>query len=524
MSKINVKIILLFLTTSFTFQLNYSGINSKSKSSKIKLSTGTNLSIKNPISNYKGSIEKENNATITGSNINFDKGSIQDSGNKINITGALEQDGKIFLDGNKNLRSKKGKVLQRIEVKGQNNKIEGDILVENDIILLDETTSVTLAITNKLPVNIQINNGTIYLQEDLNFLEGKKLTGNTKTINEGTVVSQDRSIILNAEELEWDKDIYFKEETHLEFKANIKLAATWTFGGESKHIIDGNKNILYLEELGQIFVDKGSQLLIRNLTIKGLSETNIKCLYDNAKIIFQNVQIILSDDFQFQTGSFDIQESLEIYGPYKFAYQSGQASNIRGKSHLILDDNITFSYDPSIINKNLITFENETSSLILNNASLHATMTGMQLTKGNLLINNNANISSEKQTTINVIGNLEPGDEPPIVIITTIDEGITFGNNNIEEDLHCEILNGAFLNVTSGSLIYKNINNDSLKIHNNLSRIVIHPYAAIKLYQSLNLGDGNIKFHSHANYQKAANKKIDGTINTSGKIYHGTLE
>ncbi|MFH1643667.1 MAG: hypothetical protein ABIA74_00630 [bacterium] len=513
---------IIFLLTQITsFKLIYSDINSKSNSSKITLNTGTTLSIKNEISNYTGTIEKEENSTITGSNINFNEGSLKESGNKINITGALEQTGKILLNGNKSLRSKEGKVYQQIEVSAQNNKIEGNILTENDILILDENASVTLAITNKLPVNIQLGNGTIYLLEDLNFLDGKKIIGSTKSASEGIIEPIGGvSIILNAEELEWEKDIHFGRRTTLVFNSNVKLSASWTFGGRSNHVIEGNNNILFLEDLGQINIDSNSQLFIRNLTINGLSGTNIKCLYDNAQITFQNVQIILFDNYSFQTGAFQAQDYLALSGPYQFNYQSNQVSTVKAETTLILDENITFSYDPGIASKNLIALEDSTSTLQINNATLHTTMTGLQLKTGKLLINNNAILSSEKQFFIEGEENILENNLTFTLII--LDEGITLGNNNSLEDLTCEISKGAKLNIY-GSLIYKNINESSWIMNQDQSSIEIQPDSSIKLYNSINLDKGQINFYLNSNLEKYEDKKITGPINAKGKIRQRNL-
>ena len=311
MKKTLIFLKILIPITFLIFQSNYSAINSKSNSSRIKLNSGTNFAIKNKISNYQGTLEKEENATITGNNIDFQEGKFKDSGNKLNITGSLENSGRIILDGDKHLRSKEGIVLQTIEVSGQNNKIEGNILVENDILILDENSSVTLAITNKLPVNIQLGSGTIYLQEDLDFLDGKQIIEGTRSLTEGVIESLERAIILNAEQLTWQKDIYFRYSANIRLYSNIRLHSSWTFGGGSIHIIDGNFNTLSLEELGQISVDKDSKLLIKNLTITGLSNTKLRCLFDNAQIIFQNVNVALSDNYLFQKGSFEISNDMK---------------------------------------------------------------------------------------------------------------------------------------------------------------------------------------------------------------------
>ena len=60
-----------------------------------------------------------------------------------------------------------------------------------------------------------------------------------------------------------------------------------------------------------------------------------------------------------------------------------------------------------------------------------------QLTQGYLLVNGNAYLSSEQNSNL--------------------DQGITFGDDCLQDDFYCEIEKGATLNLIEGSLKYRNV-------------------------------------------------------------------
>ncbi|MFH1643665.1 MAG: hypothetical protein ABIA74_00620 [bacterium] len=516
----NLKFILFIFIFFLTTNLNSSSINAKISTSIINIQNNANLNLKNPINNFEGKIKTNTSGSINGKNINFNKGKLENSDNKIQLTGILtnQTTNKIILDGNKNINIKRGTTLQSIEISNDNNKIDGYVLTENDITLLDENTTVSLSIHDSLICNIQLNFGTVYLQDDLYF------TNNKKIIGPGKIIPQSRKIIFNGTNLNCNTSICFGTNSNIKLNTNIDLSETWTFDDASTHIIEGQGNILSLENLGLILINENSTLIIRNLTINNISEQNIKCLNDTAKIIFQNVKLVLSDDFQFQTGSFEVLDSCEFNGPYKFAYQTTKTSTIKSKSNLILDNFITFSYDPGIPIQNLINLQDETSSIIFNNATLHVTTTGIQLTKGNLFINGQANFIAEKQTfTKDIPFNSPTFSRADLNNEIIIEGGIDIGNNNEDDDLYCEISNMAFLNINQGTLNYKNINWDSWFMQSDKSCLNIDTNGTLYLHQDLNLNNGYAQFNLNSTLARKVNKNLSGEINSTGKIKKLTL-
>jgi len=208
-----------------------------------------------------------------------------------------------------------------------------------------------------------------------------------------------------------------------------------TFTGNSSII--GRGNCLTLATTSTIIVGSNSNLLLKDIIIDGIHSNRISCADNTSTIELDNVFWNQDDNYNFTTGKLDITGDLEIFGPNKtFSYQSTTTSFIRENGTLILDNNLTFSYNPSISNNQLINLTNNTSKIVLNGATLHASY-GLELTKGILEIKRNATLSSEG---------------------TTESESIIFGDgSDSSNNLIIKMRPGNKLNVASGKVINKNV-------------------------------------------------------------------
>ncbi len=171
-----------------------------------------------------------------------------------------------------------------------------------------------------------------------------------------------------------------------------------------------------------------------------------------------------------------------------------------------MDTGFTFSYDPGINQKNLIEFEAESSTLVLKSASLHSTATGMQLTKGVLKVKGDSYLSSEK-----------------IIVYTTmpqyLDEGIMFGSGTAADNFMCNIVGGASLTLSEGTLVYNNTVSNLLLIENKMSLLHIGQEARLVLDESLNVATGGVEFGNHATLLTKTGKSFVGSIFPLGYIY-----
>jgi hypothetical protein len=110
-------------------------------------------------------------------------------------------------------------------------------------------------------------------------------------------------------------------------------------------------------------------------------------------------------------------------------------STIAVNARLKFDLGSTLSYDPSTANRDLFYMPDETSIIHLNNCTVHSTATGLRLTRGTLMLENDVTFSSE-------------GSDPS--------ESISLGDGTSQNDLTIKLMSG--VEVTSyGAFRYDNV-------------------------------------------------------------------
>jgi len=500
--KIKVFINLLFFYCCF-FSINVfsSMLNFRDTSSQIILNSGTTLTLNTQVDNFKGKIVKPSSVNINGS-ILFSEGVLEEGGNKVRISGVLDfsEGNKLILSGEKFFQGKWGQVLQDVYVDSINNEIFGVFELDNDINLQDSNTSLSMSVVNSFGGDINLNGGTLNLSGDLRLKDNKRVKG------PGKVDLNNYKLSLGTKKLIWDESVHFKNAADMELSSNLDLTQTWTFEGDS--VILGNKNILELIGDGNIIVLSNSTLTIKDITFRNISNNNIRCEDDTAKIIFQNVHLIQSADFTFSKGAIEIIDELIISGDYKFIYNSSFTSTVDKYSILYLDGGITFSYDPGIVKKDLIEFEDSTSILCLNNATLHTTATGMILKKGKMIVNKIAYLSSD---IIYENGRI------------VVDESITFGNDVSADDFLLEIVNGSGLILSQGSLSYRNVLSNSSILYSK-SFLSLGESTKLKLYQNIDVSDGVLNCYKDSTIARVLPKKVNGSISVRENINWEVLE
>jgi len=296
------------------------------------------------------------------------------------------------------------------------------------------------------------------------------------------------------------------------FDSDVIIGGDVIFEGSC--ILDCGRNNLEFSDEGSITVASGSSLFLSDAIIRGVSGNKIACVDDDCVIKLKDVAWILDGNYTFSTGALIFDNDILMTGDYIFAYQSTQTSTILSKSTLELDVGFTFNYNAANSeSKNLIELEDKTSVLLLNGGTLHTSCQGMQLKKGRLRVLRDSFISSEKKIIV------DEGDKHQMFI----DEGITFGNNAIEDDFLCDIYAGATLYVTQGSLNYKNVSDFSWNMASLNSFLHMHSETVLNLYQSLKLGAGAIIFDNRTTLGKALGKDIIGSIKPYGKLFYTSI-
>ncbi len=179
-------------------------------------------------------------------------------------------------------------------------------------------------------------------------------------------------------------------------------------------------------------------LTLQDIVFNNVDDHKIRCIGDNASIVFRNSDLVLDGNFTFSTGSFTIQDDVIITGTHTFSFEgSGQkTSRIAANSTLLLDTGVTFSYAPRAANQDLLAFTNVTSRLYLNGCTLKTTSTGMRLTKGTMIVDNQ-----------NSVYNNSP---------SSMSGAFTLGNGIAADDLTIQIMPNANIEMVNGSMVYNN--------------------------------------------------------------------
>ncbi|MDR3549841.1 MAG: hypothetical protein P4L31_00365, partial [Candidatus Babeliales bacterium] len=338
------------------------------------------------------------------------------------------------------------------------NSVLGFAWMKNGFTLENAATSCLFASIYPVSGFINLNGGALNLTTDLSCDSGVVISGNNSTVN-----MNGRACNLGQLDLNWtDATNWQGDIGKVNLFSNLVLSNTWTFSGHC--VLDGNGHVFDITN-GHIVIESGSSLTITNLTLRNLSATNIQCVDNLSVVMLENVDWSQLNNFVFTNGALQLQNAVNFIGNAVFAYQSTQPCTLFAHSTVTLDSGFTFSYDPGT-SADLLIFEDSTSQLVLNNnATLHTTLQGLNLTNGSILIQANGSLSSE--------------------VNGAIDNGITFGDCISADDFICTLAGNAQLAI-SGSLNYKNINALSFNMQSNLASLLINDNTSLNVYQNLN--------------------------------------
>ncbi|MCA9770212.1 hypothetical protein KC460_02470 [Candidatus Dependentiae bacterium] len=219
------------------------------------------------------------------------------------------------------------------------------------------------------------------------------------------------------------------------FNSNVTLKNKVCFEGNCT--VKGNGYIIDLDSQGAIIVDSRSSLLLCDATLKGVVGTNVRCLDSSSTLSLANIIWMQEQDYTFTSGYIDIVGDVAITGTHTFSYQSDQQSTIFPYTKVFFDKGMTLSYDPKTVARDLLAMIDQTSILHLYDTVFHSTETGLQLTRGTLVIEGNCFIKSDA---------------------SVLEEGINFGDGIYQSNnLYVRILPESCLDIKSGFLVYKNV-------------------------------------------------------------------
>ncbi|MHC4753226.1 MAG: WD40 repeat domain-containing protein, partial [Planctomycetota bacterium] len=235
------------------------------------------------------------------------------------------------------------------------------------------------------------------------------------------------SFTFTVEKLTFDNvNIYLSED--LNWHAPVEVSGSC--------VIDGGGSSISFENGGYLTVTTGASLFIKNARLYRESElTNISCYADDSSITFSGCTIGLRHPFEFSKGSLKFVHDVVFSGTNKFTYSSKMTSSIAMNSTLKFDLGATLSYDPPIADRGLFYMPNETAMIHLDSCTVHSTSTGLRLTKGTLILENDVTFSAE-------------GSVPS--------ESISLGDGTSQNDLTIKIMSEAEANCY-GAFRYDNV-------------------------------------------------------------------
>jgi len=238
--------------------------------------------------------------------------------------------------------------------------------------------------------------------------------------------------------------IFFGDATTIEMTDNEMIDPNYTMSINGKVTINcfGNKLDLSEREIA-IDILPSSTLVLLNTHLIGLEDYNLRCLGDDATLTMSNCILQLDYNYSFTQGHMNIYQDVVVTGTKIFTYHSPQPCTIHPHARLMFELGSTFSYDGNV-RKDSIVMIDKTSQLSLRGCTLHVTTTGLQLTKGTLVIDHIVELASEAEF-VSLVEAEKSG-------------GITFGNAGTgpEENINIEIMPGGSIQLNSGYLNWEN--------------------------------------------------------------------
>jgi hypothetical protein len=366
----------------------------------------------------------------SGKTVSYENCPVETVFSDFTLTGVRGTDYVNFLMGNGDIYLRRGTLPLYTYVWGAGNKIRGNGNVGGAVALQNSGAELTFDLNGSVTNSISLGGGKLSLGNDLLLVCDKILVG------PGKVDLRAHNLKLGSLDKTWGGSIYWDgTDGHVQMNSNISLMNTWTFSGVCT--IEGKRNVLEFLEGGELVVDRGSTLILKETKLKNLSGSRIRCIDDTSTVIFYGSSTMLDGDYSFTVGNINVADEFEVHGTYTFAYKGSQPFVVGLCSTLRMMDNTTFSYDPSISSSSLMMLEGSKSIIELNDATLHVSNVGLQLTCGKLNINDDCFIRSDASTPI---------------------QGLFFGDGvDSGKDIEVNINSSSTLKILSGYVTDKNV-------------------------------------------------------------------
>jgi hypothetical protein len=483
--------------------VNPSKLISMSNTAKIFRGARSNFYLKQDINFANVTFEVETGAVINmadSKTMNYKNCDTIISGVRFLTTGSRYNSYTTLLSGGDSVFISEGIFPMYLLVMNTGNVLRGSGCMSGGIILAHSATELTLILAGNFSNNITMNDGSLVLGQDFHITDDNMLVGN------GSVDLSNNSLYLGSKDKDWTGSIYWDGDIgHIHLNSKISLSNTWTISGNC--IINGNNNELYLEDKGNIIVERGSILTLKNILLSGLSEYQLRCMDNSGVIILDNSTLMLDGNYTVSLGSAEFINKVDISGTGTFCYYSNKSSLIHKNSILTVCDGMTFRIGD--YTNQPLTFYNVTSKLKQENSNFYIGELGVLITKGTTIHDGTVNIEMDSTSTAN---------------------GLQFGDGTVENDLTVLFNPSSVLNIRNGHVLY-NIT-DANKFNSRSTYAKIVRYAPSYFYINQDVVFDNLIFDVDNNsvmdvadgktvsYQNCESVFNGGKFKTNGSRYN----
>lgn len=314
-------------------------------------------------------------------------------------------------------------------------RVAGFAALEGGLALASLSVTATWDSFFPLSGPINLNAGTFLLNRDLLFADATSVLtlGNINGRGYGVEFSPTMTFIpINPL-----SSILTFSNVFLTLNNDIVLNRTGLqFFGNSE--INGRGLTLDLRSSSTLYIAPNSRVLLKHVTIQGISGRNLNLTASTSRLILQDCTLRLNNNYTLTAGGFDVLGNVMISGKdVYFTYATDQVSTVSAYSSLILDSGITFSYAPRTNTRDSLIFENSQAQFILNTATFATSTTGIRFRKGVLSIEGRCSF---------VLGN------PSKAGSIALGDG-----SNVQNDMTLHLMPGATLIIQNGFLEDDNV-------------------------------------------------------------------
>ncbi|MFA6492440.1 MAG: hypothetical protein WCW33_06455, partial [Candidatus Babeliales bacterium] len=327
--------ILLFVYIFVGSQFLSASVSFGSRESTFNIGAGSNFHVGSSNLTIDGTLKLEKGSEVTGLPITFDAGLLESAGLEALMKGVYDPSTtySIRLQGSGRFRAEPGTLINGLAVSGLGNRLEGQPLFDNPVILANGSTQLTLALQSQLNKNLVLNNGTAILDNDLGLADEVKILG------DGTIELNNHRLTLGSVYgSAWTNNLHLNNAADLVLTGSLNLIGSWIFTGVNS--INGNGCVLDLSLGGEIIVNNDSTLFINDVHITGLGDTAGKIILRNAgsQVRVANSTFKLDDNLTTSNGTFYVYgPSTFQLGPLNWTFDTGTGNIVVDGTTLWLD-------------------------------------------------------------------------------------------------------------------------------------------------------------------------------------------